>query len=100
TAAWVMMAAVLGSGLAGVIGLARSGIRTFWAVERNLARLRPIEALPMLGLLGLCVAMTAGAQPVMRYADATAQALRTPQRYIDAVMSQPALRALPEETTP
>lgn len=98
--AWVMMAAVLGSGLAGVIGLARSGIRTFWAVERNLTRLRPVEALPMLGLLALCGAMTAAAQPVMRYVDATAQALRTPQGYVDAVMSQPALRALPKEITP
>src|SRR5690606_32939688 len=98
--AWVMMAAVLGSGLAGVIGLTRSGIRTFWAVERNLTRLRPVEALPMLGLLALCGAMTAAAQPVMRYVDATAQALRTPQGYVDAVMSQPALRALPKEITP
>jgi len=85
--AWVMIAVVLGCGLAGMIALSRSGIRTFWSVERDVQRLRLLEAAPMLGLLFLCVALTVAAQPAARYFDATAKALHTPQHYIDAVMS-------------
>jgi len=86
--AWAMFTVVLGSGLAGMIALSRSGIRTFWTVERNV-RLRLLETAPMLGLLLLCALITVGARPVSRYFDATAQALHTPQRYIDAVLSAP-----------
>jgi len=85
--AWVMLAVVLGCGLAGMISLSRSGIRTFWTVERDVQRLRLLEAAPMLGLLFLCVALTVAAQPAARYFEATAKALHTPQHYIDAVMS-------------
>jgi len=95
--AWLLLAVVLGSGLAGMIALVRSGIRTFWAVERGAVRLRPVEALPMLGLLGLCVAMTAAGEPLMRYLDATARALHAPQGYVEAVMSQPAQRPAGQE---
>jgi len=85
--AWVMLAVVLGCGLAGMMALSRSGIRTFWTVERDVQRLRLLEAAPMLGLLFLCVLLTVAAQPAARYFDATAKALHTPQHYIDAVMS-------------
>jgi len=84
---WTLFVVVLGSGLAGMIALSRSGIRTFWTVERDVQHLRLLEAAPMLGLLLLCAVITVGAQPVSRYFDDTAQALHTPQRYIDAVMS-------------
>jgi len=85
--AWVMIAVVLGCGLAGMIALARSGIRTFWTVERDVQRLRLLEAAPMLGLLFLCVVLTVAAQPAARYFDATARMLHAPQTYIDAVLS-------------
>ena len=46
--AWVLVAAVLVSGLAGLIGLGRTGIRVFWASDdRSTPRLRVIEAGPV-----------------------------------------------------
>jgi len=85
TSAWVMLAVVLGCGLAGMMALARSGIRTFWTVERTVRRLRPLEAVPMLGLLALCLLLTVAAQPATRYFEATARSLHNPAYYIDAV---------------
>ena len=42
--AWLLVAAVLLSGLAGLIGLGRAGIRVFWASDdRSTPRLRVIE---------------------------------------------------------
>ena len=87
TFAWIMLAVVLGSGLAAMISLSSSGIRTFWTVDRDIQRLRLLEAAPMLGLLLLCVVMTVAAAPVNRYLDKAAHALHTPHHYIDAVMS-------------
>ncbi len=85
---WLMLAAMLFSGLAGVLALARSGMRTFWAVERNVLRLRLLDALPVFTLLAICVALTIWAEPVLAYLNDTARALHTPQLYIDAVLSQ------------
>jgi len=91
---WTMFAVVLGSGLAGMIALSRSGIRTFWTVERDVHNLRLLEAAPMLGLLLLCTAITVGAQPVSRYFEDTAHALHTPHRYIDAVVSVKSVKSV------
>lgn len=85
-AGWLMLATILLSGLAGVIALARSGIRTFWSVERNVLRLRLLDAAPVFALLALCVALTLWAEPALRYMDATAQALHAPRDYIEAVL--------------
>ncbi|MEI2415714.1 monovalent cation/H+ antiporter subunit D [Orrella sp. JC864] len=85
---WLMMAGLLLSGLAGVLALARSGIRTFWAVERNVLKLGLLDAAPVFALVLCCVALTIWAEPVLVYLNQTAQALHAPQGYIDAVLGQ------------
>jgi multicomponent K+:H+ antiporter subunit D len=93
--AWILVAAVLLSGLAGLIGLGRTGIRVFWASDdRSTPRLRLIEAGPVAVLLLLCVGLAAGAGPVSAYLDDAARSLDQPKSYIDAVMSAQTVRGL------
>jgi multicomponent K+:H+ antiporter subunit D len=40
-------------------------------------------------LLLLCLGLTVGGGPAMRYMEATMQALRTPQDYVTGVLSAP-----------
>ena len=87
TASWVYVALIILSGVAALIAMSRSGIRTFWAsMEGNVPRVLVIELVPVAGLLFLCLALTIQAAPVMRYLDATAQALHRPHNYIDHVL--------------
>jgi multicomponent K+:H+ antiporter subunit D len=84
---WTMLALLIGSGFATVIGMARAGVRRFWAApDANIARVRAVELVPIFGLLFLCVAVTTQAGTLMRYLDAAAQALHEPARYVDRVM--------------
>ena len=88
--AWLFVLLLLGGGLASLIGLTRAGIRFFWsAAPREAPRLRLAEALPVLALLAACLALTAGAGPVMRYTHETAQALHAPEAYVDDVLDAP-----------
>jgi multicomponent K+:H+ antiporter subunit E len=50
---------------------------------------RVIEMAPVLGLLLLCLGLTVGGGPAMRYMEATTQALRTPQDYVTGVLNAP-----------
>ena len=87
-AGWLLLALLIGTGLIALIALTRAGILHFWATyDRAPLQLRLLEGLPIAGLLGACVAMTIYAGPVMRYMQATADALHTPSLYIKAVMS-------------
>ena len=91
--AWLLLIAVLASGMACVMAMSRTGIRAFWSNEGLVTpRLRVVEAAPVAALLLLCVALAARAGPVMTYLDETAQSLSRPAAYIDAVLSQAALR--------
>jgi multicomponent K+:H+ antiporter subunit D len=47
---------------------------------------RVVEIVPVAGLILLCGALTIGAGPAMRFADATAQNLHLPGDYIRAVL--------------
>ena len=90
---WTLLTLVVLSGLFAMIALSRTGIRFFWApVGRAAPMLSSVEYLPVVVLMGLCVFFTVRAEPLMRYAHDTAQALYQPQGYIDAVLSaQPKL---------
>lgn len=79
-------AALLLSGLAGVIALSRLGIRVFWDSERQPPRLQWAEAGPVAGLLLLCTALAFGAGPAMAYFDATARSLHDVQVYAGTVL--------------
>ncbi len=86
-AAWTLFTLLIVSGLFGAIALMRVGIRHFWvAHDRPAPRLRVIETLPIAGLLVATMVMVLRAESVLVYADAAAESLHTPQRYIDAVM--------------
>ncbi len=87
-AAWLLFGLLIASGLASLLALMRAGIRFFWAPQdRPVPRLRIIECLPVAGLIGVCIAITVRADPVMNYMRAAAEALHQPGQYISTVMS-------------
>lgn len=87
---WLLLAALILSGLAVVIAMTRAGIRTFWApLGRSVPRVRLIEITPIGLLLLLCVLLTVQAGPVMEYLLGAAEALHAPQGYIEGVLSAP-----------
>ena len=93
--AWILVAAVLAAGLAGIVALGKAGIRVFWGNdERSTPRLRVFEAGPVAVLLLLCVALAAGAGPVSAYLDDAARSLDQPADYIAAVLSAAPARPL------
>jgi len=88
---WALMALLIVAGLLTTIALSRAGIRYFWAPRgRPAPRLRVIETAPIALLLLLLGALAWQADPVLRYAKATARALHQPGSYIASVqMAQP-----------
>lgn len=91
--AWpAVMAIVLSAGLLSLIALARSGSLLFFRAQ---GRVEPTpspatlgELAPVLALLGLCLALTAGAGPASEFVRATADQLLTPHAYVHAVLGQ------------
>lgn len=87
---WAIFAALIISGLATIVAMARTGIDAFWASHVDARpRVRLIEIGPVALLLALCMAMTVRPEPVMNYLQATAQSLHAPQGYIRAVFPAP-----------
>lgn len=85
---WLLVCALLLSGLASLVACARIGMRLFWSpAGRITPRLRVSEAAPAALLVALCIALTVYAAPVMSYLDQAAVGLHTPQTYIDAVLT-------------
>ncbi len=88
-AAWMLVAGVLLSGLAGIIAFSRTGIRLFWSTDDSvIPRLRIVEAGPVGALILACVALTFWAGPVMSFMEDTARYLDRPANYINAVLTQ------------
>jgi multicomponent K+:H+ antiporter subunit D len=84
---WTLFALMIATGLLALIAMSRAGIRHFWATHERVApQLRVLEGLPIAVLLALCIALTVKAGPVMRFTQATADALHSPGTYIRAVM--------------
>jgi multicomponent K+:H+ antiporter subunit D len=87
-AGWVMFAAVLLSGFAATVALARAGIRSLWSTgHRSAPEVNGSEATAVLTLLFACLLLTVFAEPVTRYMRATAAELHAPRAYVDTVMS-------------
>jgi multicomponent K+:H+ antiporter subunit D len=85
---WVLLAALLLSGMAMIIAMTRSGIDAFWVSAGGpLPRVRMLEIGPVLVLLILCVALSVKPAPVLRYMQAAAQSLHAPQHYVRDVLS-------------
>ena len=85
---WTLLGLMIATGLLALMALTRSGIRHFWAShDRPTPQLRVLEGLPIAALLGACVTLTLQADGVMRFTEATANALHAPGTYVRAVMS-------------
>ncbi len=85
---WTLVILMIVTGLIALIALTRSGIRVFWASHaRTAPQLRLVEALPVALLLFGCIVLTVQADSVMRYTQATANMLHSPDTYVRAVMS-------------
>jgi multicomponent K+:H+ antiporter subunit D len=101
-AGWTLIALLVGSGLMALLGLTRVGIRHFWSAQgRSSPRLLVLEGMPIAMLLAACAALVWHAGAVMRYAQATADALHAPSVYVRAVMTTlpvPSPAAPPEKT--
>lgn len=87
-AAWTLFGLLIASGLFAVTGLMRVGMRHFWTAREGVVpRLRVIETLPIGLLLAASLALTLWGEASLRYTHQMAEALHSPQGYIDAVMS-------------
>ncbi|HZH52878.1 MAG TPA: monovalent cation/H+ antiporter subunit D [Microvirga sp.] len=85
---WMLIGLLTVSGLATVIAMTRAGISSFWArMDDSIPRVRVIEMAPVLCLLLLCLGLTVGGGPAMRYMEATTKALQAPQDYIRGTLS-------------
>ena len=85
--AWLTVALLIVSGLAGLIAMTRAGIELLWKPsDRPVARINVIEAAPVGLLLASCVALVIWAGPVMTYLQRTAQELHSPRSYIESVL--------------
>ncbi|CAI8814929.1 putative K(+)/H(+) antiporter subunit D [Pseudomonas sp. IT-347P] len=92
-AAWALLALLILTGLASLMAFSRLGIQRFWTPEeRPSPLLRKLECAPIFLLLGLSIALTFKAEPLLRYTEATAEALNNPQQYVMAVLGT---RAVP-----
>jgi len=85
--AWILLALLILSGLASLMAFSRLGIQRFWTPEeRPSPLLRKLECAPIFLLLGLSIVLTFKAEPLLRYTQATADALHNPQQYVMAVL--------------
>jgi multicomponent K+:H+ antiporter subunit D len=86
---WLLVAAMLVSGVACLMALGRSGVRLFWVPEAlQIPRLGIREITPILILLSACALLTVRAGPTLDYLDGTAHYLNEPGRYVEAVLGQ------------
>jgi len=86
---WLFIVVLLIGGLAGLIALARVGMRLFWSVAgRQTPRLSITEAGPVAFLILVCIGITIAAGPTMTYLDSAAAGLADPKLYIQSVLQQ------------
>lgn len=89
---WTLMVLILVSGMAAIISLLRYSVRIFWASGKvappTLAR---TEVMPIALLLLLCIVLTVQAGPIIGYLQRANEDLHAPARYMDRVLSTPAV---------
>jgi len=87
---WLLIALVICSGLATLIGLTRAGIDLLWTpAEDRPPRLSVIEVAPIGLLLATCLALMLSAGPIFLYMETTAIGLADRSAYIEAVLHPP-----------
>jgi multicomponent K+:H+ antiporter subunit D len=89
---WLVIAALVLSGLATLVAMVRAGIDVFWASPpATPPRVGLVEIAPVGLLLALCGVLTVGAGPAMDYMQATAEALHAPGGYLRGVLATSAV---------
>ena len=84
---WLLIALIILSGLAALIAMMRTGIRTFWApLETIVPRVLVVEVAPIIGLLVMCTLMVVQGGALLRYTEAAARSLHVPASYIQGVL--------------
>lgn len=87
---WWLVGLLIFSGFAALLALTRTGINTFWmTLEGHPAPVRVLEIVPVILLIGVCVAMTVMAGPIMNYLGAAAAELHAPAAHIADVLQAP-----------
>jgi multicomponent K+:H+ antiporter subunit D len=98
---WALICLLTVSGLATLIAMTRTGISSFWArMDDSIPRVRVIEMAPVVCLLLLCLGLTVGGGPAMRYMEATTKALQTPQDYVTGVLGAPGVGSVNRGASP
>lgn len=98
--AWMVFGLLLLSGLATTVALARAGIRHFWSAgSQSAPHVKGVEAAAVLTLVASCILLTACAEPVLRYTQATAAELHAPSAYIETVLSTKARPGVTQSTS-
>ena len=85
----VLLALLLVSGFATLIGLARIGIQTFWANDDRDSPVMAMEIAPIMALIAVLAVISIESEAVLRYTDRTAQALHQTSRYAQGVLTAP-----------
>lgn len=81
---------ILGSSLALLTALSRSGSTFFWRTEARMTDAPPAytwSLVATIGLIGTSILLTIGGKQTLTYTDALAQQVLTPARYIHAVQT-------------
>jgi multicomponent K+:H+ antiporter subunit D len=83
---WLLVAALVLSGLATVVAMVRTGIDVFWASPLSVPRVSLLEIAPVGLLLALSAALTIAAGPALDYMLSAAAALHAPGAYLEGVL--------------
>jgi len=83
----ILFTLIILSSLCALIAMIRAGIQIFWAeADRTFPTLRVAELAPVLGLLGLCLALSVAADGPIRYLRAAADQTHAAAAYIGGVL--------------
>ncbi len=94
---WVLLVLLLVAGLTAILALMRFGVRTFWTLYNSSPlRLHPTEAVPVLTLLLLCIAMVIAAGPLSELLTQTSADLQQVPTYIERVLQHPVVPSAKE----
>jgi len=91
----LFIAALVLSGMAGLIALSRLGIRVFWDMERQAPHLQWLEAGPVAALLLVCLWLALAPEGAMAYCAAASDSLYDAGAYIRTVIPYPPGSATP-----
>lgn len=88
-AAWSIVAILALSSLAAIISLTRLGVGAIWTRDENAPPfvVGAAELIGIISLLGSCLIISIFADPILVYANHTAEWLAQPSAYIDAVLA-------------